>query len=91
MDVAKHIEDRLKENKTGIKTYASHQFARSKAQKIAEKAKIWADTQHEIDFIIVYLPTFERWTAVFVLSSFLNVTKTGGYIGWIGDEGFMSI
>ncbi len=32
-----------------------------------------------------------RWTAIFLVSEFFNVNKTGGYIGFASQHGFMSI
>lgn len=32
-----------------------------------------------------------RWTAVFLVSEYFNINKTGGYIGFVADKGFMSI
>jgi len=32
-----------------------------------------------------------RWTAVFMVSEYFNVNKTGGYLGLASQFGFMSI
>jgi hypothetical protein len=32
-----------------------------------------------------------RWTAVFMVSEFFNVNKTGGYVGFASRRGFMSV
>ena len=32
-----------------------------------------------------------RWTAIFLASQFFNVNKTGGYIGFASQHGFMSV
>jgi len=32
-----------------------------------------------------------RWTAIFMVSEFFNRNKTGGYIGFASQHGFMSI
>lgn len=32
-----------------------------------------------------------RWTAIFMVSEYFRTNKTGGYIGFAGRHGFMSI
>jgi hypothetical protein len=32
-----------------------------------------------------------RWTAVFLVQEYFNVNKTGGYVGFAAQHGFMSI
>ena len=32
-----------------------------------------------------------RWTAIFLVSEFFNRNKTGGYVGFAGEHGFMSV
>lgn len=32
-----------------------------------------------------------RWTAIFLVSEFMNVNKTGGYVGFAAQHGFMSV
>ena len=32
-----------------------------------------------------------RWTAVFLVSEFFNRNKTGGYVGFASEHGFMSV
>jgi len=32
-----------------------------------------------------------RWTAIFLVSEFFNVNKTGGYVGFASQHGFMSV
>jgi hypothetical protein len=90
-NITQHIEDRLSENKAGVKTYASHQFAEAAGERIASKGKAWANSQIEMEYIVVFLPHVKRWTVVFHFSAYLSRTGAGGYIGWISDEGFFSI
>jgi hypothetical protein len=32
-----------------------------------------------------------KWTAIFLVSEFFRTNKTGGYIGFAGQHGFMSV
>ena len=90
-NITQRIEDRLSENKAGVKTYASHQFAEAAGERIASKGKAWANSQIEMEYIVVFLPHVKRWTVVFHLSAYLTRTGAGGYIGWVSDAGFFSI
>lgn len=93
-DIIARIEARLSENKSGVKTYASHQFARSKGERLSDRAATYflgADTMFEgPDFTIVFLPTVKRWSIVFHLSPWLARHNAGGYVGIFADEGFFS-
>lgn len=91
MNLTQRIEDRLAENKTSIKTFKAYDTAVQRADAIVERAKAWAESAADMDYVIVYLPSTDRWTAVFMFSSFMARTKSGGYIGWISDDGFMSV
>ena len=71
-NITQHIEDRLSENKAGVKTYASHQFAEAAGERIASKGKAWANSQIEMEYIVVFLPHVKRWTVVFHLSAYMR-------------------
>jgi len=90
-NVTTQIEARLKENKNGVKTYASHAFANSKGERLAEAAKTYYGVTGELRFLTVYLPTFNRWTVVFLFGEFMRSNNVGGYVGYISDEGFWSV
>jgi hypothetical protein len=98
-NITQRIEDRLSENKAGVKTYASHQFAEAAGERIASKGKAWANSQIEMEYIVVFLPHVKRWTVVFHLSAYMRQQfpdwGAGGYIGWASDEvtpeGFFTI
>jgi hypothetical protein len=32
-----------------------------------------------------------RWTAIFLVSEYFNVNKTGGYLGFAADRGFQCV
>lgn len=46
--------------------------------------------QHACRYIIARTPD-GRWTAIFLVSEFFNVNKTGGYVGFASQHGFMSV
>lgn len=90
-NIVKDIEERLSENKSSIKTYASHQFAEAAGENLGEQWNIIQRTDVAVEYIPVYLPRLKRWTVVFNLTKHLNATNAGGYIGWFAQKGFFSI
>jgi hypothetical protein len=89
MDHTANIEARLAENKNGVKTYASHQMARGRADNIVER--LAANHKSRMAYILVYLPSTGRFTPIFCLSEWMRANKVGGYIGFLSDDGFYSI
>lgn len=90
MDHTARIEKRLGENAGAIKTYKSHQMARGRADNICARLKT-DDTPHEMEYLLVFLPRYGRYTPVFCLSAWFARNNTGGYLGFLSDEGFYSI
>lgn len=90
-NIVKQIEDRLSENKSSVKTYASSQFAEAKGENLGKEWNEFQGTNTPLEYIIVYLPRHKRWTVVFNLTKHLQATNTGGYIFWIAEKGFFTI
>lgn len=90
-NITQQIEDRLKENKGAVKTYASHAFANSKGENLGADVKKYYGTEGDIRYMTVYLPSSKRWTVVFLFGEYMNRNKIGGYVGYISDKGFWSI
>jgi len=86
-----YVEDILMQNKKAIKTYASYQFADAQGPKIEAKCQNTFDTNQSLDYIVIFLPTFKRFTTVFMFSDFVRRADVGGYIGVVSDQGFMSV
>lgn len=40
---------------------------------------------------IVARTTEGRWTAIFLISQYFNLNKTGGYVAFASQHGFMSV
>ncbi len=86
------IEDRLAENKNGVKTYAAYANACVAGEKFgAEFARRNGIDHQTTEYIVVYLPNTNRYTVVFRMMDFLNKHQVGGYIGWFANKGFFSI
>lgn len=90
-NVTAQIEARLMENKTAVKTYASHQFANSNGQKVADAAKVYYDAAGDLRYLVVFLPTFKRYTVVFLFGEFMRSNNVGGYVGFVNDKGFYTV
>lgn len=86
-----HIENRLYENKQGFKTYASYQFANAKGENLSKQIADEHGQDKGMDYMPVFLPNYKRWTIVFLQSSWMNSRCLGGYVGQIGDAGFLSV
>ena len=91
MNIVQHIEARLDENKSSIKTYASHQFAEARGEKLGKQWAQIQGTDIPIQYIPVFLPRRKRWTVVFNLTAHLRSSNTGGYVLWLADQGFCTI
>ena len=95
MDHTANIEARLAENKTSIKTYKSHQMARGRAGNIVKQ--LAAHGEREMEFMLVYLPSVERFTVIFNRTKWLRDNNVDSYrcilfvFGFLADEGFYSI
>lgn len=91
------IEERLKENKSFIKHYSTVEFAASTAQKMSDAAApIFNLTDEEIpgpDFRVLAIKVAgeTRFTPVFMLSSWMNKYRLGGYLGYFAEKGFSSL
>ena len=86
------IEDRLAENKSSVKTYGTYTNAVVAGNKLgAEHAKANGIEHDVTPYIVVFLPTTNRYTVVFRMMDFFSKHKLGGYIGWFANKGFFTI
>jgi hypothetical protein len=91
MNIIERIEERLTENKAGVKTYGAYKTAMAKAEELAAKFEQWNNTNVGMDYMVVQLPSNNRWTVVFNLSAWSAKSRTGTYLGWFAQKGFFSI
>lgn len=49
-----------------------------------------SDTQTPCRYIVAKTAD-DRWTAIFLVTEYFNRNKTGGYVGFASQHGFMSI
>ena len=90
-NITQKIEARLAENKNGVKTFASHQFAEARGEKLSAEFNQYNGTDTNFDHIVVFLPHVKRWTVIFNLTQWSARSNTGTYLGWFAQKGFFSI
>lgn len=93
MNHTQRIIDRLEENKSSIKTYATYESAVTTAEKMATFTADYfglPENHSTMSYIIVGLPS-GRFTIIFQLSQFLKDNNTGGYIVFLAEKGFYCI
>lgn len=85
------IEERLTENKSGVKTYKTYATAYSTAESLANQFETAHGTDTGMQFMVVMLPRTQRWTVVFNLTRWIRMSQQGIYLGWFANKGFFSI
>ena len=84
------IQRRLKENKSSIKTYASHKRAFDIAEKEARNFSVYNQTDFDPIFMVTEVST-KRWAIVFMLSDYCRRLGNGTDITYFARRGFFCI
>ena len=84
--VVDSIESRLKENKSGVKTYASHERAFDIAEKEAQDFSLYNQTDFDPIFMVTQLST-KRWAIVFMLSDYCRRLDNGTDVTYFARRG----
>jgi hypothetical protein len=91
MNILDRIEARFAETKTACKLYATP----ASATKVAEREVAQLNEAHGTDigceYILVFVPSQQKFTVVFNFSRWLQRYNTGTYLGWFAQRGFFSI
>lgn len=85
------IENRLKENKKGARTYAKYEAAEQIGRNNADLFEKQHPGTGSMEYIVVFLPYTKRWTVVYNFSKWQARSQQGTYIGWFADLGFWSV
>ena len=91
MNLVTRIEERLAENKSGVKTYATYESAEKVGHKLGRNYAECCGKSDAVEFIVVFLPKTQRFSVVFRLMDYLGKHQTGGYVGVFAQQGFFSI
>ena len=91
MNLVNKIEDRLAENKSSVKTYASYAAAEKIGNKLGLNYAQCHGKNDAVEFIVVFLPSTQRFSVVFRLMDYMTKHQTGGYVGVFAQQGFFSI
>lgn len=91
-NLTERIENRIAENKSSVKTYKTYAAACEVGEKFGKLFATYMGKQDaQADYIVVYLPTLNKFTVVFQMMAFLSKYQVGGYLGWFANKGFFSI
>ena len=90
-NITDRIESRLTENKSSVKTYKSYATAAATAEKLSKHFDLANGTDVGVPYIVTMLPTTQRWTVVFDLTSWIARSNQGCYLGWFAMRGFFSV
>lgn len=91
MNLVTRIEERLAENKSSVKTYATYDSAEKIGNKLGRNYAELYGKNDAVEYIVVFLPKTQRFSVVFRLMDYLSKHQTGGYIGVFAQKGFFSI
>lgn len=82
----------FEENKKAMKSYNTYKAACKTAElKALECSKFNGFEENRVRYIVVFIPTIERYTIIFSFSEFLTNNNLGGYLGHFSSQGFYSI
>jgi hypothetical protein len=84
------VEDYRKDNKNPCKNYATEARAEKVAEEVSKKLKEYFNENdiNTVDYIVFYVPEWNRWTVAFDIKPWLN--KYGGYMGIASEMGFFT-
>jgi len=86
------IKQRFEENKQAFKNYATEE----KAAKVGEEMSEWVVRYYGLpegnsgpDFIVVYVPSIDRWMPVFLFQTWFTCRNIGGYVFPLAQKGHL--
>ena len=91
MNIVKKIEAALDEVPFSVKTFASHQFAEARGEKLGKRWDEIHNANEPIQYIPVFLPRHKRWTVIFNCTEHSRLINKNGYALWFSDQGFWII
>ena len=85
LTVLERITARLKETATPCKLYKSEATAERVGEKVAVLAANHFGSNHPMKFIVVYVPSINKYAVAFDINEILNRSDShGGYMGVCG-------
>ena len=91
MNILEKIENRLTENKSSVKLYATAEAAQRTAIKENESLKKAHNTSIDCDFIVTYVPSRKKYTVIFQFSQWLQKYNNGAYLFYFSQRNFFSV
>lgn len=90
MNILERMEERLNENKTAFKTYATATAASKAIEKKIEEVAAFYDKPSDMDYMTMMLPSVSRFAVIVDFSSWMRKHDVGGYVGVFAASGFWS-
>lgn len=77
------IEERLTETKTPCKLYATEASAEKAAEQwVAKGAEYFGVSERDVRYVIVKVPSVDKYTVCFDTAYLFGAKRVGGYVGF---------
>ena len=87
LTVLERITARLEETATPCKLYKSEATAERVGEKVALMAANHFQSNHPMNFVVVHVPSIDKYAVAFDMNELLNRSDAGGgYLGVCGDH-----
>jgi len=90
MNILERMEERLNENKSAFKTYATAQAASKAIEKKIAQVAAFHGKPADMDYMTMLLPSVNRFAVIVDFSAWMRKYETGGYVGEFAQAGFWS-
>ena len=91
MNILKLIENRLTENKSSVKLYATPEAAQRTAIKENDLLKQAYNTEVDCDYLVTFIPSVQKYTVVFMFTKWNQLYGHGVYMFYFADRKFFSV
>lgn len=90
MNILERMEERLNENKSAFKTYATANAASKAIEKKIAQVAAFYDKPADMDYMTMMLPSVGRFAVIVDFSAWMRKYEVGGYVGEFSASGFWS-
>ncbi len=85
-DLVSRIEERLTETKSPCKLYATEASAEKAAEQwVLKGAEYFGITPNNVRYVIVFVPSIQKYTVCFDTSHIFGTKGCGGYVGFFDN------
>ena len=90
MNIVDRMEERLAENKSAFKTYATVEAAAKAVEKKIAEVADFNELPHDINYMTVLVPSVGRYAVMVNYTDWMRKHNIGGYVGEFCNTGFWS-